>query len=79
MFLAAFITKIEFYSDVNPTREGITNNPESPNDDGYETGVAANGKLSGETGKAPGLPPVAPKPGKGGGGGYHRTKPGHSK
>lgn len=42
-------------------------NPESPHDDGYETGVVLNGHLnqSSPTSKLS-PPPVAPKPGGGG-------------
>ena len=51
--------------------------PESPHDDGYETGVAVNGHApSNAAGAGVGAPPTAPKPGRpsngshrGGGGG----------
>lgn len=60
---------------MNTNREpSVSNKPESPHDDGYETGVAVNGPTS------PGAiaaPPVAPKPNRGSGGGS--SKPGPSR
>lgn len=51
---------------MNTNREPRSDKPDSTNDDGYETGVAVNGPtLLGAS--VP--PPVAPKPGRSGGGG----------
>ena len=68
------LTCIPLHSDMT-AREPVK--PESPHDDGYETGVAVNGHAPSNAAVAGvGAPPTAPKPGRpsngshrGGGGG----------